>query len=306
MWRDAVEQFRNIFEVGKVYYISKATVKPANKRFVGNSNYVLDMRHDTIVQPAPEDGSIAPLTFQFQPLTELRNAFPDAVVDVLGIVIEIEDSKDITTRAGKSTSRRNIIIGDQSGVSIQLSIWGENAKTFEPPLWSAIVAKGVRVSDFNEKSLSTGFSSTLHQNPNLAESQELLSWFSQHGANIQFEPLSQTCGGGGGGGGGDGDFNNKKYELKTLAQMKEDAATAGTLEPIFFNVKATTQFFRKENNVYYIACSGNNCQKKLTPQGGQFYCENCHQICEEPNVRYILSCNIMDYTGELWLCGCGC
>ena len=62
----------------------------------------------------------------------------------------------------------------------------------------------------------------------------------------------------------------------------------------------------KQESMYYPACplqyNGRTCQKKLSdPSGdGNWYCERCAQEAQ-PDWRYILSLQVDDHTGNIWL-----
>ena len=38
LWREAIEKYENVLEVGKVYYVSKGSLKPADKRYSTSGN----------------------------------------------------------------------------------------------------------------------------------------------------------------------------------------------------------------------------------------------------------------------------
>jgi replication factor A1 len=48
----------------------------------------------------------------------------------------------------KALSKREIIIGDKSGSSVRLTIWGKQAEAFQAENNPVIAFKGVKVGDF--------------------------------------------------------------------------------------------------------------------------------------------------------------
>ena len=292
LWKESIEKFYPILEVNNMYFISRALVKPSNKRFATvNSEYEIEIRLDTIIQPARDDNTIAAIHFQFTPLNDLRDLAADTLVDVIGVLTNIGEITEFTSKAGRPTSRRNVTLADYTGVAVELTLWGEkgNAIDFSSALHGVLAAKGVRVSDFNGKSLSSGFSTILQLNPALRETADLQAWYAQGSPSLVFLSQGKFSGGGGGEG--------RRFQYKTIAQMKEESVHSQ--DASFFNVKATIILFRKEGSNYYPGCP--TCQKKLQVQNGQLFCEKCSSASEIANYRYIMSFNAADETGSQWL-----
>lgn len=72
----------NPLQVGKVYYISRCQLKPANKKFSNlNNDYEMTFSGETQVVPCQtEDDSIPQLKFNFVPLQTLADTPEDTIV----------------------------------------------------------------------------------------------------------------------------------------------------------------------------------------------------------------------------------
>jgi replication factor A1 len=58
----------------------------------------------------------------------------------------------------------------------------------------------------------------------------------------------------------------------------------------------------KNTTVAYPACSTPGCNKKVIEENpGSWWCEKCQASFPEPQYRYVLSVNVADHTGTLWL-----
>lgn len=67
--------------MNKVYYISRAQVKPANKKFTSiPHDFELTFGRDTEVIPCLSDESIPQLQYNFTPLSALKDIAPDSTV----------------------------------------------------------------------------------------------------------------------------------------------------------------------------------------------------------------------------------
>lgn len=90
------------------------------------------------------------MQFLPKPIAELKDTPKDAVVDILGLVYHVENLKTIA-RNGMDVPKRTISLLDQSGMGVDLTIWGERAETMqESSIKDQILAcKSVRLSDWN-------------------------------------------------------------------------------------------------------------------------------------------------------------
>lgn len=73
MFNEAATKFFDKFQVGKVYYISKGTLKVANKQFKTVQNdYEMTLNDNSIIEEATDEGVFIPETnFNFIPIDQL-------------------------------------------------------------------------------------------------------------------------------------------------------------------------------------------------------------------------------------------
>ena len=73
MFKEAADKFRNKFELGKVYYISKVTLRVANKQFKTVANdYEMTLHANLEVEEAVEEGTHIPeFKYNFVKVDEL-------------------------------------------------------------------------------------------------------------------------------------------------------------------------------------------------------------------------------------------
>lgn len=73
MFNEAAKKFFDKFELGKVYYISKGTLKVANKQFKTVQNdYEMTLNENSQVEEAINEAAFIPETkFSFTPIDEL-------------------------------------------------------------------------------------------------------------------------------------------------------------------------------------------------------------------------------------------
>jgi len=155
--------------------------------------------------------------------------------------------------------------------------------------------KGVRVSDYNGRSLSTGNSSHVEVRPDIPAAHALQAWHDQgKGKSLVVQQLSKrgalgalpfldcgqiaTGGLGGQNDGGKGDF----FSLVACINVLQ---------------------FNGERPPWYLACPSAECNKKVTEAGagGQWHCDKCNKTYPTCEPRYIFSCCVADGQGSQWL-----
>ena len=82
---------------------------------------------------------------QFRKIEEVENESPNTVIDVVGIVESVQSSVTIQKKDGTETQKRGMLLRDQTGRSVELSMWGNLAENpgislEEARLWRPLAA----------------------------------------------------------------------------------------------------------------------------------------------------------------------
>lgn len=73
--------FQSIAQIDKIYFFSKAQMKPANKQFSNLPNeYELTLTNDSMIQECTEQSDIPQVTYDFVPISQLSEKENNAVV----------------------------------------------------------------------------------------------------------------------------------------------------------------------------------------------------------------------------------
>ncbi|KAL4570238.1 hypothetical protein LXL04_025889 [Taraxacum kok-saghyz] len=293
------DQFYNQVETGKVYFLSKGTVKPASKAFnhLKNEHEILLDNNSTIQTCFEDDTSIPHQQFHFRPIAEIEGMENNSVLDVIGVVSSITPTGTITRKNGTETQKRTLQLKDMSGKSVEVTLWGNFCSTegqtlqhmCDSGVFPVLALKSARVSDFNGKSIGTISTSQLCIEPDFPEGKRLKTWFDNIGRNSPSVSLSITT---------------RPDSRKTLSQII-DEKLGFSEKPDWITVNATIMNVRLENFCYTacpITIGDRKCSKKVTDTGdGKWRCDRCDQSVDECDYRYILSVNIMDHTGSIWV-----
>uniref|UniRef100_A0A8C4II69 Replication protein A subunit n=1 Tax=Dicentrarchus labrax TaxID=13489 RepID=A0A8C4II69_DICLA len=286
-----VDRFFSLVEQGKVYYISKATLKVANKQYTTLKNdYEMTLHAHSSIVPCDDSQGVPTLHCDFVPIAELENRDSDTIIDVIGVCTTADDVSRITTKTSREVSKRALNLIDNSGKVVAVTLWGEEAEKFDGSGQPVVAVKGARLSDFGGRSLSALFSSTVMVNPDIPEAFRLRAWYDREGYALDSQSLTETRSAGSG----------ANMNWKTLSDIKSEQMGHGE-KAEYFTCLATVVYFRKDNCLYQ-ACPSADCNKKVTDQqNGLYRCEKCNR--EFPNFKYrlILNANLADFGDNQWV-----
>jgi replication factor A1 len=151
-----------------------------------------------------------------------------------------------------------------------------------------MLLKGAKLSDYNGRTMSVLSSTTMQMNPDIPEAHSLRGWYDQGGCDSNIQDLSTGNQGGMGGLGGGGSGSVTQSNWKCLEQVREEQLGMND-KPDYFTTSGTITYARKENSMY-MACSTENCNKKVVDQNNGFYrCEKCGKDFDNFKWRMILS-----------------
>lgn len=325
-FREGVDMFYDLLEVGKVYNFSSGQVKLANKRF-NNTNCDYEITFNASAEIVPvEDGMGGGAAGSIKKISvkpiKIKDISPDitGLVDVCGVVLSWGSIETFTSSAGREITKLEVILTDDSMETIKCTLFGEKCAEFETtvaelsndgsgmksglpgmenqPLIICAV-KGVKVSDYRGCSLGLLPSSVLYINPDIKESQELMGW-ARSGANfVELKSKSEGLVSDGRGGGRSGVTVSDRKDAEYINQLEEFNEEKGE----YVVLKGTFSVIRKEN-LSYPACPEEGVNKKVVDQGdGTYYCEATGKTYNECEYRYIASMLLSDATGGVWVTG---
>lgn len=293
---DQCDALYDVFQEGSVYYISSpCRVQIAKKQFSNLPNdYEMTFERDTVVEKAEEENGVPQIRFNFTTVGDLQSVEKDTTIDIVGILKEVGETSQITSKTGKPYDKRELTLVDDTGYSVRLTVWGKTAATFEVQPESVVAFKGVKVSDFGGRSLSLLSSGSMTANPDIPEAHRLKGWYDHQGRSENFATHANVTSTVSAAGGSRGDA------FKVVSQVKEENLGMSE-QPDYFNLKASIQYI-KQDNFCYPACLEEGCNKKVVEvDPGKWRCERHEKEFPKPEYRYIMSINVMDHTGQLWL-----
>lgn len=294
-FNDQCDALYELLQEGKVYYVSApCRVVPAKKQFSNvNNDYELTFERDTVVEKAEDQQGVPTVQYNFTNVGDLQTVEKDTTIDTIAILKEVGDVSQITSKTtSKPYDKRELTLVDDTGFSVRLTIWGNTATAFEAPLESVIAFKGVKVSDFGGRSLSLLSSGSMSIDPDIDDAHKLKGWYDAQGRQDSFTSHAAVMGTTGGSG--------RQDAYKTI-QAVRDEQLGMSENTDYFTLKATVVYV-KQDNIAYPACQSEGCNKKVVEvDPGQWRCERCDKSFPRPEYRFMLSVNVSDHTGQIWL-----
>ncbi|RWR72880.1 replication protein A DNA-binding subunit B [Cinnamomum micranthum f. kanehirae] len=305
MFNAAATKFFPKFELGKVYYISKGTLKVANKQFKTVQNdYEMTLNEYSEVEEVAGEGAFVPETkFNFVQIDQLGSYVNGReLVDIIGVVQNVSTTLSIRRKSNnESIPKRDVIIADESKKTVTVSLWSDLATNIGQELMekvdtAPIVAlKCLKVGDFQGVSLSTVSKSTVLLNPDIPDAKKLRSWYDSEGKGTSMASVASSISPGLSKGGVRSFHSDRVF----LSHIIKDPSL-GQDKPVFFNIKAYISLIKPDQAMWYRACK--ICNKKVTEAvGSGYWCEACQKNDEECSLRYIMVIKVTDATGEAWL-----
>jgi len=287
------DKFYHMIEPNKVFYISQANLKTANKQYTSIKNdYEMSFNQNTTVSPCFDDASEIPsITFNFVAVDQLVNIEKDSLIDIIGVAKSASEVTHIVSKTtNKELKKREIHLVDSTNTEVNLTLWGKTGEDFDAGAQPVVALKGVKLSDFGGRSLSAVSSTVIQINPDMPEAHKLRGWYDNHGSTATISSISGMRGQSGGG----------SNALKTFAETKIENLGSGE-KPDYYSVKAMVAMINKERALY-MACPSQDCNKKVIDQNNGLYrCEKCQREFQDFKWRMMLSVNIADFTDHQWV-----
>jgi replication factor A1 len=282
---ESIDKYYDLLQVDRVYYISRATLKTANRQYSKLDNdYEMTFTNDTVIEECHETDNLPKITFNIIPISEIANKQANDFVDIIGVVKSVGDLTTIVTKAtNREIKKREIHLVDRSNCSVACTLWGSQAENYEEGKQPVVLLKGAKVGDYNGKNLSVGGNTIMQIDPDIPEAHACRGWYDQCGENETYNDLSNQLGSSGSGSG-----TGLTTTWKVLDQIKEEKLGMGE-KADYLQSKGIVMFAKKDNSMY-MACPEDGCNKKVIDQNdGTYRCEKCQKSHQKFKWRMILN-----------------
>ena len=134
-FNETLDQFYERLTVGRCYVVSGGTIKQVNPQYNNTSHSCeITLGRQTTIEDSEEPSgpnAIAKHNYNFGSIASVEATPDDSKVDVCAVVVKAEEPVTFTNKKGGETTKRVLLLTDESLVSIEATVFGERAR--DPP-----------------------------------------------------------------------------------------------------------------------------------------------------------------------------
>ena len=291
-----VDRYFDMLQEGKVYTFERGVVKFNNRKFNHSENkYQLSFDERSTIKETVDDFGTNKPRFTLVDIGSIQSMETKKKIDVGGLMIDWSAINQIVTKKGDVLLKRAVTLADTTGMSIELTVWNEEAQqpefdTLTVESKPVLVVKNAQVGDFNGRSISTirGMSS-LHFNPeDLEITAALKGWGNHFEINTKdLTPLTVKSEG-------------KNFKIRPISSIIEEMDSEITANDHYFDVLARIRFINHDENrpMWYESCK--NCRRKVVSEDANFRCHSCGQLNSHCEYRFLTNMRLQDSSNSLF------
>lgn len=266
----------NDIKINWIYKITNLQPKEANTKYNSTTcKYDLLITKNTTYESIYDDESFESNQMNFTLIKDVSES--KLRMNILSYILSSEDIKEVTTSKGRYI-KRTLVICDDSGYCIDLTLWGDYASTYQKDVNRIIKATDIQLSKYRCKSLTTTYNSDIEFDPRGLRSEELINYFN---SNDNIKKLI---------------YISEQEKIELFNHIAE-ASKEGVYEIVCYLVDIPL-----EKLPIYFACPNIECKNKglISNNDEKYFCERCSSVIDCPLIRYNARIKISDFTGALY------
>ncbi|KAG1695176.1 hypothetical protein DVH05_020817 [Phytophthora capsici] len=188
LFNEAADKFSAVTTPGSTCYFSGGRVKLA---FASEKNIEVSFGNSSDIHLASSPINTAP-SLPYIRLKDLASLSHQDSATTIVAVHSVGGLKRIQSRKGKCLEKRDLLLVDDSGISVVCTTWGHLAQgTNNLVEGSVLIVRNGSVSDYNNlRSLSIAAGSDILQDPACARAEELHNWYVNLPSSYNFHRLT--------------------------------------------------------------------------------------------------------------------
>lgn len=299
---DVVEKVRN----GGIYAVAKGQLKQANEKYNrSTSNYEMTLSSNSILRAESDDGSVAPIRYNFTKVADLEQVEVKASCDVVAVVHEVSEATEIVIRStGEPCLKRSLTLVDDSNASVELTLWRDQAEKLvtdeDRQRHPVLVLRNASRGDFGGVCINTNRATVIERDPtSVAEVSKLREWYDGGGAASGAGLQSLSTGAAGVAG-------KVLGERRSLEEVCDGEIANGGLDnggSVQFAMRGMVTFLKKDRELSYP--SDPATKKKVTETGetGVWHSESSGRDFTDDEIvhRYVCQLKVSDFSSGQWM-----
>ncbi|CAI2360742.1 unnamed protein product [Moneuplotes crassus] len=325
----ALNKFDGLLKEKRVYIMSGGKIQLSHKSTHStiDNKYCINFPPEASIKEIIDDNSIPMLNYNFTSFNKIHLTRDGSFIDIIGVVHSMNTPMTFHKNDGRSQTKRQITVVDESGILMQVCFWGDFKffESLEDNLHQVIVVKQAKVKTYGgSKSLNCFENVEVQLEPEIQRADEVSKWFEENLKKDleakekrikQYKNDSKSA---------DKKPKDDTYLIKELlssldaVQEFSDGKIKCSMSNELFD---TTESFRnprqpqvcyitvsgfieslsyeKIENTIYLSCPKQDCKRKVFERDGKYKCEACREIYNKCNVKYALTVKVADPTGRV-------
>lgn len=191
-FKEKCEKEFDKIKVGEVYLVSGGSVQQDNKKYSRTTSiYKISLSNNSVIEPCADERNCPPISYDFRKIDQLRDAL-GSYLHVIAIIKSVGSVEIVKNKKTKElVNKRDLMLLDDSKASIVLTLWDDTAINFIAEEGDVLVARELRVSEFNGIGLSATKNSFIEINPQSERAFELKSWYNRVKDNLETVCLTE-------------------------------------------------------------------------------------------------------------------
>lgn len=290
-FNEVAKRFYDLMEEGKVFSFADVEIRTATKFNPTDNKFELSINENSDIKRVADIKEISCYHFKFAKISEIEMKSEGENVDLIAIVEDPGALKQIQIKSGETKEKRTIKLRDDSGFSIDITLWGPPAVKTDLHRNSIVIFQGVRVKIYNGKTLTfTQNSQVITKIPENTRFKELLLYKnSNKNSSDNIRNL--------------GDGSGMKENILKISEMEKEIATFSNDSSkqqgskVYFTIVG--HLARILGSLYYESCENDSCMKKVAKNSkGTWDCDKCRKSFAKPKNRFMTTFKFADDTGS--------
>jgi replication factor A1 len=281
----------------KVYLMSNGMVKVANKKYsIIDNDFWLNFDRNAEIIEVDDDDTIHDTSYNFKTIKEIQEMPENSIVDFLGVVHNVGAINTIQLKNGNDKERRLMLVTDDSGLIINLSFWGKNARKTQLEGNPIIGVKGAKLSSYGGKSLNAPENSNILINPDMPRAKELEEWYINLSSNslksLSLDSKST-----------ENHRNNERLIYELPGFLEHEFWEKGVDKNIYFVVNGYVNYVKNDERNVYHSCPEETWKRKVkfNDYKRKWYWEWCqldYAVCKP---TYVCQVKFMDLSDSFFI-----
>jgi replication factor-a protein 1 (Rpa1) len=325
-FNSSAEKFDSIIKERGTYIMSGGKIELSkNLHSSIESKYCINFPSEAVIRPIEDDKSVPLFGYNFVPFDKINGVRDGKLIDIIGVVHSMNTQMEFQNNEGKSRTKRQVSLIDESAILLNVWFWGKFPffDELEENLHQVMLVKQAKVRTYGgAKSLNWYEDGIVELEPEIKRTLNLTKWFEENmkaqlekkekqmkakqedfknGVKVKdptyfIKEILEAIK-------AEQEFNDGKIKCAQNSELFEQNENGANNQPLMSYVTIhgyiESLSYEKIEKTIYLSCPNQKCKKKVFERDGKFKCEACNETYSRWKPKYMLTMKIADITGRM-------